>query len=31
LSTTQIYTRVMPKEVKEMHDTYHPGKDLNGV
>jgi len=28
LSTTQIYTRVMPKEVKEMHTTYHPGKVL---
>jgi integrase/recombinase XerD len=28
LSTTQIYTKVMPKEVKEMHNTYHPGKDI---
>jgi site-specific recombinase XerD len=28
LSTTHIYTKVMPKEVKEIHDTYHPGKDL---
>jgi integrase/recombinase XerD len=28
LSTTHIYAKVMPKEVKEMHDTYHPGKDL---
>lgn len=29
LSTTQIYTKVMPIEVKEMHDTYHPGKVLS--
>jgi len=29
LSTTQIYTKVMPKEVKEMHETYHPGKVLS--
>jgi integrase/recombinase XerD len=28
LSTTQIYTKVMPKEVKQMHETYHPGKAL---
>jgi integrase/recombinase XerD len=28
LSTTQIYTKVMPKEVKEMHTAYHPGKVL---
>ena len=28
LSTTQIYTKVMPKEVKEIHNTYHPGKAL---
>jgi site-specific recombinase XerD len=31
LSTTHIYTKVMPKEVKEMHDTYHPGKELSGI
>jgi integrase/recombinase XerD len=31
LSTTHIYTKVMPREVKEMHDTYHPGKELSGI
>lgn len=28
LSTTQIYTRVMPVEVKETHDRTHPGREL---
>jgi integrase/recombinase XerD len=31
LSTTQIYSKVMPREVKGMHDTYHPGKELSGI
>ena len=28
ISTTQLYTKIMPKEVKQMHETYHPGKEL---
>jgi integrase/recombinase XerD len=28
LSTTQIYTKVMPVEVKETHDRTHPGREL---
>jgi integrase/recombinase XerD len=28
LKTTQAYTRIMPVEVKRMHDKTHPGKDL---
>jgi len=28
LSTTQVYTRVMPIEVKQTHNKTHPGKDL---
>jgi len=28
LSTTHLYTKVMPKEVKDAHDKYHPGKEL---
>jgi len=31
LSTTQVYTRVMPKEVKETHTKTHPGvRENNG-
>ncbi len=28
LKTTQAYTKIMPVEVKRMHDKTHPGKDL---
>lgn len=28
LVTTQVYTRVLPIEVKKTHDRTHPGKDL---
>jgi len=28
LSTTQIYTKVMPVEVKQTHDKTHPGREL---
>jgi integrase/recombinase XerD len=28
LSTTQLYTKVMPVEVKETHDRTHPGREL---
>ena len=29
LSTTQVYTKVMPVEVKKTHEKTHPGKSLN--